>query len=931
MKTRHVAFRSVSSVALMGLLVAGCQPSAPVARVPLVESAANASPESPSPGVAGAAGQAQAGFVWFEAENPKNTNFPPVGANPFKPNNPKEAEILSEGAWIGASNDRTAPLFLEYEVMVPAGGEYQFYARKFWKHGPYKWRFDDGPWQEVGREVALLDNAEMRQFTGANWTHAGAAKLTPGKHTLRIESTENKGAIAFDAFLLTRQPFTARGKLKPGEKYGRAPEGWFAFEPDPDPFTPSAIDLRSLNEKFAGENGYIVAKGEDFVHEKTGKPVRFWAVNTGMETVYQDRASINYFARSLAKQGVNLVRLHGGIWEEKNFRNVDKDKLDRVHYFIAALKKGGIYTCLSIYFPLWLNLKDADGFAGYDQAKSKHPFALLFFNPEFQAIYRSWWKALLTTPNPHAGGTPLKDDPAVAMAEIVNEDSYLFWTFTPYENIPGAQVAILEKQFGDWLAKKYGSLDSAFAKWGGDQARGDDKGAGRVGFVPLWQMANQKTPRSQDTATFLAEHQRAFYEATYKYLKGELGYKACVAGSNWITADARVLGPLDKWSNTVGDFMDRHGYFGGRHEGPRASYSLSPGDKYADRSALLFQPEKPGGEPDYSLPLWDLRYNGKPSTVSEVNWPTPNRFRADLPFIAAAYGVLQGSDGIFFFATGDPSWAQTLGKFSLRTPVITGQFPATALLYRQGLIKSADTVISVNLPVADIQQLKGAPVSGPVNLDELRAKDVPAGQAAPVAKVNAVDPLSFLVGKVGIEFTTTGGSSRLADLSKFIDRDAKVVRSATGELSWNWGQGRVALLAPRATGVTGFLNMAGKITLKDITLETSLEYGTVLLVSLDGLPIATSKRLLLQVMSEDNNYGWQTSAPDATGLQTITELGGPPLVVKKFSGVVTLRRPDAATLRVTALDANGYPTGKAGTAAALALQPATLYYLLEKP
>jgi hypothetical protein len=50
-------------------------------------------------------------------------------------------------------------------------------------------------------------------------------------HRLRIELTQNTGAAAFDAFLLTTKPFVARGKLKPGQKYNEHPKGWFAFEP----------------------------------------------------------------------------------------------------------------------------------------------------------------------------------------------------------------------------------------------------------------------------------------------------------------------------------------------------------------------------------------------------------------------------------------------------------------------------------------------------------------------------------------------------------------------------------------------------------------------------------------------------------------------------------------------------------------------------
>src|SRR4051794_16871653 len=56
--------------------------------------------------------------------------------------------------------------------------------------------------------------------------------------------------------------------------------GWFAFEPGRDAFVEtSATDLRFLNEKFAGENGWITVKDGRFVHQKTGQPVRFWAVN----------------------------------------------------------------------------------------------------------------------------------------------------------------------------------------------------------------------------------------------------------------------------------------------------------------------------------------------------------------------------------------------------------------------------------------------------------------------------------------------------------------------------------------------------------------------------------------------------------------------------------------------------------------------------
>lgn len=856
-------------------------------------------------------------YVWWEGESPTKTNFP--SRSSFDPANETEAAVLSGGKWLGADGKRAQTLFAEYEVSVPSAGQWTLYARKFWKHGPFRWRFDNGPWQEVGSDPALLDDASIRQFVGANWIGAGNVSLTSGKHTLRIELTQSDGAAAFDCFCLTQGAFVARGKLKPGEKYGRSEPGWFAFEPDADSFAPTPLDLRFLNEKTAGDGGFIQGKGGKFVSSKTGKPVKFWAVNAGPDVSQMPASSAAYLARSLAKKGVNLVRLHGSLWKDSNWREIDPQKLDGLQRFVSALKKEGIYSELSIYFPLWLNIPAGDPIAGYGPGKT--PFSLLFFSPEFQAVYRNWWKTILSSPNAH-GGQPLGKDPAIAVAELCNEDSYLFWTFSD-QNIPEPQRAILEKQFGAWLAKKYGSLGAAMTAWNAPDPR-DKPADGRVAFRGIWDLANRKDARSQDTVAFLMESQKAFFDSSAAYLKNDLGFRASVVGSNWITGDGRVLGPLDKWSNSGLDAMDRHGYFGGRHEGPRAGYALSEGDTYEDRSALLFTGD------DFSLPLFDTKWGGLPSMVSEVNWSMPNRFRADFPLLAASYGALQGTDAVHFFALGGADWSATHGKFDVQVPTVLGQFPAAALIYRQGLVKTGPPAVALNLSKSDLFALKGMPLAAPVNLDDLRAADVPKdGSARTVKSLSTLDPLAFLVGPVTVNISESGGPAKVADLPRQIDRTKKTARSLTGELAWNWGAGRAVITAPSVNAVSGFLSQAGKIALPGMTVESGLEYGAIALVALDGKPLAASGKLLLQVMSEDKNWGWKT-APADKGLTRIESLGGPPLLVRNLTGTVTLTCPDASSLKITALDANGYPVAKVGVGPKLDLRPGTLYYLIEK-
>jgi hypothetical protein len=120
--------------------------------------------------------------------------------------------------------------------------------------------------------------------------------------------------------------------------------------------------------------------------------------------------------------------------------------------------------------------------------------------------------------------------------------------------------------------------------------------------------------------------------------------------------------------------------------------------------------------------------------------------------------------------------------------------------------------------------------------------------------------------------------------------------------------------APAAQGAAGFLGAAGPRTLTDVSIDARNEYGSVLVVALDGRPLKSAARLLVQVVSEDRSWGWRTKpvrvefekGQGAVDAQEITSLGGPPVLVRNLEGRVTLRRSDAETLAVTALDFNGY-------------------------
>ena len=110
-----------------------------------------------------------------------------------------------------------------------------------------------------------------------------------------------------------------------------------------------------------------------------------------------------------------------------------------------------------------------------------------------------------------------------------------------------------------------------------------------------------------------------------------------------------------------------------------------------------------------------------------------------------------------------------------------------------------------------------------------------------------------------------------------------------------------------------------------ITLTSDMEIGHIIAVSLDNQPLATSGRILLQIMSEEKATGFRTEPATAT-IKRITDIGRDPWQVKELTGTVRFNRP----MKITALDFNGYPTGPVVATTELRLQPKTVYYLISQ-
>ena len=716
-------------------------------------------------------------------------------------------------------------------------------------------------------------------------------------------------------------------------------KGTWAFS-YPDDTRPGAmLDLRSLNEKTAGEAGFVRLSpdGGSFVLGN-GKPVRFWACGDDNYRGTPEDMAKN--ARFLARLGVNMVRLHTQIAPDDGgpITNVNEKEIDGIWRMVAALKKEGIYATIS---PYWANGKKVgqwgiDGYTGQTDL-----WGLLFFNETLQAGYKAWVKALYSRPNPYTG-IPLAKDPAVAIIQVQNEDGMFFWTM---QGLKPEQQALLGRKFAVWLSAKYGTSDAAKAAWAGASDPGDDWAGGKIGILGTWNLTQPATggmaTRVADQVHFFADTQKKWYTDVTDYYKNTLGCGQLVNASNWFTADPVKLGDAERYTYTAADVIAVNKYYDSGHSGDNSGWRIDPGHHFQNTSALL----NPRG-----LPTNLKQVAGRPMIITESSWVSPLGYQSEGPFLMAAYQSLSGVDTFYWFSDGSPEYQTDLNfpyatvagehplitKWSANVPPIMGGFPACALLFRQSYLQQGAPVIHEERALADLWERKAPLIAEDGSFDPNRAGTAVTQSAA----TSAAAPYAFLVGPVEVKYGGDPAKTRVADLSPYVDTQNGVVKSETGQVRLNYHQGVCVINAPKAQGATGFLSKTGPLVLSDVTLTSGNAYATVLAVSLDGLPLKTSRRVLVQVGTAARPTGWQARETDYKsddGKQTlhgfeVVKVGTGPFQVVNTD--VTLSIGNAGLSKATLLDAAGYAAGlvpvtKAGGRLTLTLPANTMYVVLE--
>jgi hypothetical protein len=691
---------------------------------------------------------------------------------------------------------------------------------------------------------------------------------------------------------------------------GNEPAGSFPLQLAKDDFAPNVLDCSRFIDAPTGKHGFVTVKGDRFVFED-GTPVRFFGSQIG--TV--PKAQLDYTAKRMRRQGINITRLHG--LEFLNDRNgktsfdYSPAGWDRLDYLIHKLGENGIYIILDVHYPLIYPFKPGDSIPGLPEG-GPAPYAE-FISDKAASIMHQRMHDVFTHVNPYTGKR-YADDPTLAAVEVMNEDS-LFWG-TVQEPFRGELVG----RFQQWLRDKYKDNDGLRAAWtiAGKSPLGEGEGIGSGQSLALYRNSDfterrieenpERKLRGQDQLRFYAELEERYFSASRRVLR-DAGVRVPIAGTNWqghgFPTRIHMLG------QSRFDYVDRHGYWDHPQGEGNSRWRIATATFH---NLPMVKAVRPDQDMLVYLGVGNLvvekaweQVLGRPLTVSEWNTCLPNEYSLEGTALMTAYGLLQGWDGTMQFGYFSPDFRSELGRGSFDlfgNPPQILQFPAAAAMWHRQDVKEADLVAES--------------LYDPASVFEWTEDRKPLPLAA------------ALVGKVGYRFVEKGRKPVVKDIGKYWQPEKLTARSMTGELTWDAAQGVVWIDTPRSQAAVGFLS-AQPHELSAVRLSSANRFGAVWVTAMSGdTPIRTARRLLVTAVGPARSPGMeyeQTTRRSRLGPSwRLNSPGDGPAMLEAIVGKLRIRTSHARSMQAWTLDLTGkrcerIPLEIESGAVALTMQP----------
>ena len=586
------------------------------------------------------------------------------------------------------------------------------------------------------------------------------------------------------------------------------------------PWDDAPIDISFVfeSEKPAGKHGFMEARGDKFFFED-GTEARFWGTNFNSAANFPSHEYSDMVAKRLAKFGLNIVRFHqlDGDWSTPNIFQFTKGKclkdtgtfdpesMDRLDYLIFALKREGIYVYLDML--TYRRFREGDGVENAVELRdSARPQSN--FDRRLIELQKDFCKKIWSHYNPYTK-LAYKDDPAIVMTEITNENE-LF-----------EHDAELIEPYRTQLQDRY----------------------------LAWRKENRLSPvdtpvkfaeNTGDIVRFKLEIQKAYFDEMFDYMRS-IGVRIPITGTNWCEGGAGTFMAQDRMS-----FMDVHYYFYG--------WQWKPHEKgLVNRSYLEDR-------------IWFRQFPyfravDRPFFISEWDEPWPNEYRAELTLPLAAMCALQGWSGTTIHTyrydcrpnvdmIAYPITGEALSGVPYRSgifdafndPARFGLFYHAALILRRGDVKE-----SSNCSVVPVKEL----MTSEFIADTPPEKDVIARGATYPAFEGASE-----LSKVGSALPSTkipDGAIILDPRESRMAEDAEQLVSDTGEIRRNFKRRFGTIDSPRTKAAYGFLNSVGEIRLSGMTIRCTSPFCVIAASSLSDAPLSESDNILLSAVGRVDN------------------------------------------------------------------------------
>ena len=598
-------------------------------------------------------------------------------------------------------------------------------------------------------------------------------------------------------------------------------------KPNPD----SAIAATSA-KPIDADSDRLIADGHFY---RGGQRVRLWGVNLSFGANFPKHEDAPYVAARLAAAGVNAVRCHHmdtarwprGIWNAEDGKTISAEALDRLDFFIDQLARRGIYVNVNLHVG-----RAHSEYLGLPKTNRQYDKVYNIFTPALIEAQKQYARELLTHINKYRK-VRYADDPAVAIVEITNENSFFMWdgdkalrALQPY------YADVLQGKFNAWLRQQYGADANNVALFADGQA----------------------PEEVLDRMRFLAETEKAHFDDMRKFIKNELGCKALVTGTI-------VFGPLGLYAQSDMDFIDTHAYW----QHPR--FPGRPWDSnnwIVEQRAMTDYPQEATLFRLAAQRLWD-----KPFTVSEYNHPAPLDSQAECVPMIASFAAAQDWDGVWLYAYshGTDSWDREVlsGYFDVDTnPGKWGFMRAGAAIFRDSAIGHLNRFGFFGLAKSSEDILTSL-----ARLHDKDGRDMLAALAAK-ADIRWQDAL-----RMGVAVTLRGRTG-------FRERPA--LPPAKPEWSLEKGKGLYVVQGHGASVYVGHADRFEEATRGQICISAP-RYLALTVTALDQKWLDKSQKILITACGRCENTGMKFSEDRRT---VGTNWGSPPVQIEAVEGSLRL-------------------------------------------